>query len=85
MAKELTPEEASTLLTQEPYSKTKYPWDRWSNGSWWQIEHGVDFQRKVDSMRSGISTWARRHGMKAEIHLRGRVILFRLTPLGERA
>lgn len=34
-----------------------YPWHEWTDGSWWEIEQGVDFRCSIKAMQA--SLWGR--------------------------
>lgn len=43
--------------------KSKYPTDKWFDGSIWKLERGVDFQVSVNSIRTICCTLARKNGL----------------------
>lgn len=79
MAQELTEEEARLALggTKSSANGAKYPWADWTNGSWWKIVKGEDYERETGSMRTALVIHARRHSMKVMVHKRGDSLFFR--------
>lgn len=80
MARELDDQEAREIIDSIEFdTTTKYPWAQWTNGNWWLIKKGEDYERNTDSMRTGITNRAKRHSMKAEVYKRGDTVLFRFS------
>ena len=42
----------------------KYRFDLWSDGKWHKLTHGVDFEPPLESFRSGVCAYCRRHGLQ---------------------
>lgn len=64
-----------------PPRNQKYPWKRWLNGEWHEIEHGKDFQVPITNMRISILTYARNNGLVIETRALedGKTLAFRNT------
>ena len=43
-----------------------YPWEQWTDGAWWTVSAGVDFECSLQSFRVGLSERARRIGRPGE-------------------
>lgn len=43
--------------------KSKYPIDKWFDGSIWRLERGVDFQISVNNIRNICFTLAHKNGL----------------------
>lgn len=57
-------EQVKRYLTQR-----KYPWEEWSDGSWWFITRGVDFSSELDPFEDMIDRmhmWGIRNGMRLQ-------------------
>ncbi len=47
-----------------------YPWDQWTDGSWWEITAGEDFTTTIRAMRAMLYGRARPHsGRKLDVRL----------------
>jgi hypothetical protein len=57
---------------------TKYPWDEWTDGDWWEITQGEDFTSEPSTMVSVLHNHAGRHQLQCEAHRRGNTIVFKL-------
>lgn len=57
----------------------RYPWDKWSNGRWWEAAHGEDFLTEPDVFRRQINNYARYHGAHAETTVSGSKVRFRIV------
>lgn len=83
MGQKLTDEQVSSVLNEGPFGLyVRYPWAEWTDGSWWKIVKGEDYRQETDSMRRTIALHAQRHSMKAELHKRGDVLVFKFTDNG---
>lgn len=78
MAKEIQPGD----LPQD--ARIKYPWAQWTNGNWWQARRGEDFNGDVESFRSNLYAYTKRHGLKVTTKSEGDVVAFKITrPLSD--
>lgn len=73
MAKEIQPDDLPTD------ARTKYPWDQWTNGNWWQARKGEDFNGDLEGFRSNLYAYTKRHGLRAETRASGDTVAFRIT------
>lgn len=64
-----------------PGRPSKYPWEEWLDGRWWEIQKGVDFDRSVASMRKSVSTASKRKGGTCVTSTLGDKIRFRFLPI----
>ena len=53
-----------------------YPWDKWSDGSIWQVTRTVDFQCSTSSFRSAVHISALANGKKARCSVNCDVVTF---------
>jgi hypothetical protein len=60
----------------------RYPWAEWTDGNWWKIQKGSDYQIDTDNMRRGLATHAQRHSMKVDAYKRGDLLIFKFTDNG---
>lgn len=73
MAKQIDP---STL---PPDARRKYPWQLWTNGSWWEAEQGDDYTTTHEAFRSNLYSHARRHGLSVHTKTADNGIAFQFT------
>jgi hypothetical protein len=45
-----------------PRSEARYPWDKWLDGSVWELEAGRDFTSKIPTFRANAQLQARKRG-----------------------
>ena len=43
-----------------------YPWEAWTDGSAWRIKRGEDFATPAPAMRSVITAYASRNGLRVQ-------------------
>lgn len=46
----------------------KFPLDQWFNGEVWELEQGVDFEWRSDTMQQFLRRAARQRGLRVETH-----------------
>lgn len=54
----------------------KYPWHEWMDGRIWKLCRGVDFECDPKSMRTQISVYARRKGLRTRASIAQDNIVF---------
>lgn len=54
----------------KPTSKLKYPWDKWTNGKWWRVKAGEDFDCTVPGFRNNLYQEAARRqlSVSTQVH-----------------
>jgi hypothetical protein len=68
----------ATILDKD-LSPKGYPWDEWSNGQTYRIEHGVDFFCSTVSMIANLKRCANREGVDVVCYLTGPSIEFQFS------
>lgn len=60
-----------------------YQWEKYTDGEWWQLMQGEDYQAQTVSVRASVSSWAKRNGYEAATALTkdGDGFLLRMKPL----
>ena len=53
-----------------------YPWDTWTDGHAWRIEHGEDFQTSAANMCQLVRQYAARNGYAANASVHGDAVEF---------
>lgn len=70
-------------LKDYDFTETKYPWSEWLDGSIWELEHGSDFETKMETFRTQVYTSAKKRGLKARVATDGtKLILQAFEPNG---
>lgn len=59
-----------------------YPWTDWTDGQWWSVVKGEDFECSASAMRSVLSTHAKRHSMTVKVIKRLDVLVFQFSDNG---
>lgn len=53
-------------LDKFKWTRSKYPWDAWTNGEIWEIRRGDDFESETTSMVPQLHEYGRRNGFKVK-------------------
>lgn len=77
MAHELGSDEA-------PEVREPYPWDKWTNGSWWSALSGEDYSCSTRSFQAYLYARARDHGLivQTKVHPTTEGVMFKFAPAG---
>jgi hypothetical protein len=69
-------------LTEAPerYSRPRYPWDEWADGSWWAASWGRDFVCSLEGFRALVHETAKKRGGKAHtsVDIQKRIVHFQV-------
>lgn len=66
MAKQVTENVAKAMAKE---GRTNYPWEKWANGRWWQLESGIDFRVEPVTFKNQAKTWGNQHGYLTEAYV----------------
>lgn len=80
MAVRITDERANELRASRRSANRLYPWETWSDGQWWQLTQGDDYQNTPRSFAAIVYKYASRNGLRATIAQWEHGVLLRLTP-----
>lgn len=58
---------------------SRYPWEDWADGQWWQAVNGEDYTITDAGFRSCLYNWARINGMKAQSRRNADGVVFRIV------
>lgn len=59
--------------------RTTYDWDKWSDGDWWHLKQGKDFDVKPASVRASANSWAEKYGYQLTTRTTEEGLLIRFT------
>lgn len=80
MAKQVSEAIAAAMAKGE--ERRTYPWQIWSNGKWWHLEKGTDFDVEPSSFKTSAKNWGKGHGFVVQARLTqdGEGVLVCFTP-----
>lgn len=64
--------------------RARYPWSEWFDGQVREATQGTDFTCTTRSFRQTVVIEARRRGFLCTTRVRGNVVVFQVTPKGNR-
>lgn len=66
----------ATVLSELPlHGLALYPWHKWFDGQVWELRHGDDFHRSIESFRSTVNRTAREKGCRCKTRRIGDSVL----------
>lgn len=66
MAKQVTESIAKAMAKE---GRNNYPWEKWANGKWWQLECGIDFRIEPSAFKNACKNWGNSHGYLTEAYV----------------
>lgn len=66
MARQLAENVAKAMAKE---GRITYPWEKWANGKWWQLDYGTDFRVEPAVFKNQAKSWGNSHGYIAEAHV----------------
>lgn len=67
-------------IKQIPPRKTRYPWEKWTNGATWKARRGSDFDSGPSEFRRYVILVGRRLGIPVTTRVDGDVVVFQFSP-----
>lgn len=59
--------------------RTKYAWDKWTDGQVWSLTKGTDFQCEASVFRGYLNTIASRRGLNVTSRVRKNTVVFQFS------
>ncbi len=61
----------------DPPEDSGYPWDEWTDGKWWRVTRGVDYQCSTQSLQAYLYRVALKRQLSVQSKREGDLLMFR--------